>query len=59
MPIYKLISTAGPNHKPIFKIGVKLKNQNYAKGSGPSKKDAEQNAALNLLKFIKKNELDR
>ena len=59
LPIYKLISTSGPNHKPIFKIGVKLKNQNYVKGSGPSKKDAEQNAALNLLKIIKKNELDR
>ena len=59
LPIYKLISTSGPNHKPIFKIGVKLKNQTFVKGSGPSKKDAEQNAALNLLKFIKKNELDR
>ena len=59
LPIYKLISTSGPNHKPIFKIGVKLKNQTFVKGSGPSKKDAEQNAALNLLKSIKKNELDR
>ena len=59
LPIYKLISTSGPNHKPIFKIGVKLKNQNFVKGSGSSKKDAEQNAALNLLKSIKKNELDR
>ena len=37
----------------------KLKNQTFVKGSGPSKKDAEQNAALNLLKSIKKNELDR
>ena len=59
LPIYKLISTSGPNHKPVFKIGVKLKNQTFVKGSGPSKKDAEQNAALNLLKSIKKNELDR
>ena len=52
-PIYKLISNAGPRHKPSFKVGVKLPNTKYFFGSGKSKKDAEQNAAIECLKNIK------
>ena len=46
LPTYKLISNIGPRHKPIFKVGVKLPNSKYYIGEGPSKKDAEQNAAI-------------
>ena len=53
LPIYKLISNTGPRHKPLFKIGVKLPNTKYFFGSGKSKKDAEQNAAIECLKSIK------
>ena len=53
LPIYKLISNTGPRHKPLFKIGVKLPNTKYFFGSGKSKKDAEQNAAIECLKRIK------
>ena len=53
LPIYKLISNTGPRHKPLFKIGVKLPNTKYFFGSGQSKKDAEQNAAIECLKSIK------
>jgi len=53
LPTYKLISNSGPRHKPIFKIGVKLPNTKYFVGSGNSKKDAEQNAAIECLKSIK------
>ena len=53
LPIYKLISNTGPRHKPLFKIGVKLPNTKYFFGSGKSKKDAEQNAAIECLKNIK------
>ncbi len=49
LPNYKLLSSTGPKHKPIFKIGVKIKNKHYIKGVGSSKKEAEQNAALNFL----------
>ena len=52
LPIYKLVSHSGPNHKPSFKIGVKLKNTNYVYAHGSSKKDAEQSAAKSLLKII-------
>ena len=51
LPIYKLINTSGPKHKPIFKIAVKLKNSEFVDGLGNSKKIAEQDAAN---KYIKK-----
>ena len=52
LPIYKLIENSGPRHKPIFKIEVKIKNSKATIGKGFSKKDAEQNAATQLLKNI-------
>ena len=45
LPIYKLVSSSGPKHKPKFIISVKLKNTKYFEGSGNSKKKAEQSAA--------------
>ncbi len=54
LPIYKLISNTGPRHKPIFKISVKLVNTKSYQAEGRSKKDAEQNAAINCLKDIEK-----
>src|SRR6056300_974327 len=53
LPIYKLISNSGPRHKPSFKVGVKLPNTKYFFGLGKSKKDAEQNAAIECLKNLK------
>ena len=53
LPIYKLISNTGPRHKPLFKVGVKLPNTKYFLALGKSKKDAEQNAAIECLKSIK------
>ena len=53
LPTYKLISNSGPRHKPLFKVGVKLPNTKYFISSGKSKKDAEQNAAIDCLKSIK------
>ena len=52
LPTYKLISSSGPKHKPIFKIGVKLLNTKLYISEGNSKKDAEQNAAIVCLKSI-------
>ena len=52
LPMYKIISNTGPRHKPIFKVGVKLPNTKYFVSSGKSKKDAEQNAAIECLKNI-------
>ena len=53
LPIYKLISNTGPRHKQLFKVGVKLPNTKYFIAFGKSKKDAEQNAAIECLKNVK------
>ena len=53
LPIYKLVSSTGPKHKPKFIISVKLKDTRFYEGSGDSKKKAEQNAAKKLLNNIK------
>ena len=52
LPIYKILSTKGPKHKPYFNVCVKIKNNKYVEGSGLSKKEAEQNAASKLLDKI-------
>ncbi len=52
LPTYKLIENTGPKHKPTFIIEVKIKNTKSTTGKGFSKKDAEQNAATQLLKNI-------
>ncbi len=54
LPTYKLISNTGPRHKPIFKVGVKLPDTKYFIASGKSKKEAEQNAAIECLKNLNK-----
>ena len=53
LPTYKLISNTGPRHKPSFKVGVKLPDTKYFFGLGKSKKDAEQNAAIECLQNIR------
>jgi len=53
LPEYKLLSSTGPSHKPLFKIAVKLLDTKFVSASGHSKKDAEQNAAKLLLMDIK------
>ena len=53
LPKYKVISNTGPRHKPLFNVGVRLPNTKYFISSGKSKKDAEQNAAIECLKSLK------
>jgi ribonuclease-3 len=53
LPLYKLISNTGPRHKPLFKVAVKLPNSKYFISTGKSKKDAEQNAALECLQNLR------
>ena len=54
LPIYKIISNTGPRHKPLFKVGVKLIDTKFFISEGKSKKDAEQNAAVQCLQQLKK-----
>jgi len=49
-PSYKVISEIGPDHAKVFTMGVYFGDKMVAEGSGPSKQDAEVDAAKNALK---------
>jgi ribonuclease-3 len=46
---YKIIRQSGPDHKKTFHVGVTLAGESMGFGSGPSKKSAEEQAAVNAL----------
>ena len=50
LPLYFLISSSGPRHKPTYKISVSITGSKQFTGIGGSKQQAEQNAAAKLLK---------
>ncbi len=53
LPIYKIFKQSGPQHNPIFKVEVQIKNSKKYYASGSSKKNAQQNAAKKLLTDLK------
>lgn len=46
-PKYKVIRETGPDHKKEFEVAVYIGNKKIASGVGPSKQEAEQDAAKN------------
>jgi len=53
---YKILEESGPDHDKVFTAGVFLQGELKGKGTGKTKKDAEQNAArLALEKWEEKN----
>ena len=55
LPIYRLLSSKGPKHNPIFKVSVIIEGTKQFVGLGNSKKQAQQDGAYNLLKGININ----
>ncbi len=53
LPIYTIQKQSGPQHSPVFKVGVQIKSSKKYYASGTSKKDAQQNAAQKLLTDFK------
>lgn len=51
-PVYDLLSTAGPSHKPVFLVKLMLSGEEKVRASGSSKKSAEQLAAQIYLKEL-------
>jgi ribonuclease III len=51
-PKYELVDQKGPIHEPIFTIKVSSNNE-FKIGKGKSRKEAEKNAARQLLKILK------
>lgn len=48
-PLYKVLSESGPAHQKQFTVGVFVNGQLLARGSGKSKRQAEEDAAKQAL----------
>jgi ribonuclease III len=53
LPEYRLVASAGPDHRKLFEIEVLVKGERLASAIGPSKKEAEQDAARAALDKLK------
>ncbi len=49
-PVYDVLSTTGPGHRPHFVVAVKLGDRVLGTGEGSQKQEAEQAAARQALK---------
>lgn len=56
LPHYRVIKEAGPRHRRVFWMEVKIKGRRYGAGRGANKKEAEQRAAAMALRRIKMQE---
>lgn len=54
LPQYTLMSEKGPEHKKTFEVSVSFGDSLLGRGTGFSKKEAEENAAKNALEIIAK-----
>ena len=52
LPLYHTVEIKGPAHKPEFVVEVEWNNQIIAQASGKSKKEAQQNCALEACKKL-------
>ena len=50
LPFYRLVSSSGPRHNPVYKILVSIIGSKKFVGIGNSKQEAEQDGADKLLK---------
>ena len=53
LPTYKVLSSKGPQHKPSYKVSVKIHDSKFFYGTGNSKKIAEHNAARKIINDLK------
>jgi ribonuclease-3 len=49
IPVYKVMEEFGPEHQKVFKVGVYFGKELAATGEGPSKQEAETQAAKKAL----------
>ena len=56
IPSYKVIGEKGPSHDKQYAIKAIVRNKELGTGSGRSKKEAEQIAAKEALKYFLSNE---
>lgn len=51
-PKYVTVASSGPDHAKIFEVEVRIKDQTYGRGKGPSKQIAAQTAAQTALETL-------
>jgi ribonuclease III len=51
-PTYRVLAETGPDNNKRFVVGTYIKDKFIAQGMGKSKKEAEEDAAQNAIKFI-------
>lgn len=54
MPSYEVLSEQGPDHAKTFEILLRIGDKEYARASGRSKKEAQQNAAELALEIMRR-----
>lgn len=52
-PRYQLVGVTGPDHDRVFECAVFYRGQEYGRGSGKSKKEAESGAACNAMAALR------
>ncbi len=55
---YQLVASHGPDHDKVFEVEVYLNSNPVARGSGRSKKEAEQQAARAALRLMGQDEFE-
>ncbi len=55
-PLYKVIEEVGPDHDKVFTLGAYVNGQLMGKGVGPSKQNAQQEAARAALQTYEKRQ---
>src|SRR5258708_7414117 len=53
LPEYRLVGTLGPDHRKLFQVEVVVSGQSLSESTGPSKKEAEQEAARAALEKLR------
>ncbi|RJR25449.1 ribonuclease III [Candidatus Microgenomates bacterium] len=53
-PVYKLISSSGPDHQKVFTMGVFIDERLIAQGTSRSKQEAEEESAKKALEILGK-----
>ena len=52
LPVYTLVERTGPDHAPVFTVEVRIDGHDPARRAGPSRRQAEKDAAAVLLAAV-------
>jgi ribonuclease-3 len=58
LPEYTVVSESGPDHQKQFEVELSVRGEVYGRGTGRSKKEAEQRAAKEALENMRQQAAD-